>query len=183
MWSFGIKPCFLYLSWICLHHLGFRSLFCSWFVWWEYCWHHSGKPPRYNYYLCLIALEIFQLGQNIFFQSDQIAGGVLHLCSPLTWWIKVLHFPLLLPLVVVSDGLGELLLWSLILVKTLKLASVWVLTILRRIHPWLPGAGCVWLGSRGSDGKKLLSLAGMLGDMIWGAVVSLVYCGCISVTP
>ena len=24
-------------------------------------------PPRYNYYLCLIALEIFQLGQNHFF--------------------------------------------------------------------------------------------------------------------
>ena len=31
--------------------------------------------------------------------------------------------------------------------------------------------------------KKMLSLAGMLGDMLWGAVVTLVYCGCISVTP
>ena len=47
----------------------------------------------------------------------------------------------------------------------------------------MPGAGCVWLGSRGSDGKKLLSLAGMLGDMLWGAVAPLVYCGCISVAP
>ena len=37
--------------------------------------------------------------------------------------------------------------------------------------------------SRGSDGKKLLSIAGMLGDMLWGAVVPLVYCGCISVAP
>ena len=45
------------------------------------------------------------------------------------------------------------------------------------------GPGCVWLGSRGSDGKKLLSLAGMLGDILWGAVAPLVYCGCISVAP
>ena len=30
---------------------------------------------------------------------------------------------------------------------------------------------------------KLLSLAGMLGDMLWGAVAPLVYCGCISVVP
>ena len=37
--------------------------------------------------------------------------------------------------------------------------------------------------SRGSDGKKLLSLAGMLGDMIWGTVAPLVYCGCIGVDP
>ena len=37
------------------------------------------------------------------------------------------------------------------------------------------------MGSRGSDGKKLLSLAGMLDDMLWGAVAPLVYCGCISV--
>ena len=29
--------------------------------------------------------------------------------------------------------------------------------------------------------KKLLNLAGMLGDMLWGAVAPLVYCGCISV--
>ena len=39
------------------------------------------------------------------------------------------------------------------------------------------------MGSRGCDGKKLLSLAGMLGDMLWGAVAPLVYCGCISVAP
>ena len=39
------------------------------------------------------------------------------------------------------------------------------------------------MGIRGSDGKKLLSLAGMLGDMLWGAVEPLVYCGCISVAP
>ena len=37
--------------------------------------------------------------------------------------------------------------------------------------------------SRGSDGKKMLSLVGMLGDMLWGAVASLVYCGCTSVDP
>ena len=47
----------------------------------------------------------------------------------------------------------------------------------------MPVAGCVWLVSRGSDGKKLLSIAGMLGDMLWGAVVPLVYCVCISVAP
>ena len=39
------------------------------------------------------------------------------------------------------------------------------------------------MGSRVSDGKKLLSLAGMLGDMLWGAVAPLLYCGCISVAP
>ena len=38
------------------------------------------------------------------------------------------------------------------------------------------------MGSRGSDGENFLSLAGMLGDMLWGAVAPLVYCGCISVT-
>ena len=37
------------------------------------------------------------------------------------------------------------------------------------------------MGIRVSDGKKMLSLAGMLGDMLWGAVEPLVYCGCISV--
>ena len=37
--------------------------------------------------------------------------------------------------------------------------------------------------SRGSDGKKLLSLTGMLGDIIWDVVASFVYCGCISVAP
>ena len=31
--------------------------------------------------------------------------------------------------------------------------------------------------------KKLLSLSGMLDDMLWGAVAPLVYCGCISVAP
>ena len=39
------------------------------------------------------------------------------------------------------------------------------------------------MGSRGSDGKKLLSIAGMLGDMLWGAVDPLVYYGCISIAP
>ena len=38
-----------------------------------------------------------------------------------------------------------------------------------------------WLVSRGSDGKKLLSFSAVLGDMIWGAMAPLVYCGCISV--
>ena len=166
-----------------LYHLGYRSMFCSWVAWWEYFWHHSGRPPIYSYYLCLIALEIVQLGQNKFFQLDQIAGGVLHLCSPLTWWIKVLHLPPLLLLIVVSAGLGDLFLWYLILRDTLKLASLWVLYMLRKIHTWLPGAGCIWLVSRGSDGKTFLSLAGMLGDMLWGAMVPLVYCGCISVAP
>ena len=37
------------------------------------------------------------------------------------------------------------------------------------------------MGSRGSDGKKLLNLAGMLVDMIWDDVAPLVYCGGISV--
>ena len=158
-------------------------LFCFWLVWLEYCWHHSGRPPRYNYYLYLIALEIFQLGQNNFFQLDQIAGGVLHLCSTLPWWINVLHLLLLLPLVVVSAGPGALFLWFMILGDTLKLASLWVLAMLSRIHPWLPGVGYVCLGSRGYDAKKLINLAGMLVDMLWGAVSPLVYCGCISVAP
>ena len=39
------------------------------------------------------------------------------------------------------------------------------------------------MGIRGYDGKKLPSLSGMLGDMLWGAVAPLVYCGCISVAP
>ena len=47
----------------------------------------------------------------------------------------------------------------------------------------MPGAGCVWLGSRGYYGKKLLRLAGMLGDRLWGAVATLVYYGYISVAP
>ena len=37
--------------------------------------------------------------------------------------------------------------------------------------------------SRGSYGKKLISLAGMLGNMLWGAAAPLAYCGCISVAP
>ena len=55
--------------------------------------------------------------------------------------------------------------------------------MLRRIHPLFPGSGCVCLGRRRSDGKELLSLAGMLGHMLWGAVSPLFYCGCISVAP
>ena len=164
-------------------HLGCRALFFSWVVCWEYCWHHSGRPPIYSYYLCLIVLEIVQWGHNKCFQLDQISGGVLYLCYPLPWWIKVLYFPLLLPLVVISTGPGALLMWYLILGDTLKLDSLWVLSMFRRIHPWLHEAGCVWLGSRGSDGKKLLSLAGMLGNMLWGAMEPLLYCGCISVAP
>ena len=31
----------------------------------EYYWYRSGRQSRCNYYLCLIALEIFQLGQKI----------------------------------------------------------------------------------------------------------------------
>ena len=31
--------------------------------------------------------------------------------------------------------------------------------------------------------KKWLSIAGILGDMLWGSVEPLVYCGFISVTP
>ena len=41
----------------------------------------------------------------------------------------------------------------------------------------------LWLVSRRCDGKKPLSLSGMMGDMLWGAVSPLFYCGCISVTP
>ena len=39
------------------------------------------------------------------------------------------------------------------------------------------------MGSREYDGKKLRSLAGMLGDILWVTVEILVYCGCISVAP
>ena len=53
--------------------------------------------------------------------------------------------------------------------------------MLKRTHPLLTGAEWVWLGSRGYYGKKLLSFDGMLDNMLWGAVVPLVYCGCISV--
>ena len=41
----------------------------------------------------------------------------------------------------------------------------------------------IWLGIIGSDGKKWLGLAAMLDDILWVAVVPLVYCGCISVAP
>ena len=78
----------------------------------------------------MIALGIVQLGRNKMFQLDQISGGVLHLCYPLPWWIKVLHLPLLMPMVVVSAGTGALLLWYLIMGDTLKLASLWVLDFL-----------------------------------------------------
>ena len=54
----------------------------------------------------MIALEIYQLGQNNYFQSDQIAGGVLYLCYTLPWWIQLLHLQQLLPLVVVYAGPG-----------------------------------------------------------------------------
>ena len=118
-----------------------------------------------------------------FFQLDQISGGVHYFCSLLTWWIEMLHLQQQLPLVVVSSGPGALLLRSMILGDNSKLASLWVLAMSTRNHPWLTVVGCVWLGSRVSDGKKLLSLAGMLGDILWGAVEPLVYCGFISVAP
>ena len=127
-------PAFLTCYEFSLYHLRFRALFCSWVVWWEYCLRNIGRPPRYSYYLCLIVTEIVQLGQNKHFQLDQIAEGVLHLYSPLTWWIKVLHLTLLLPLVDVSAGPGALLVWYLILGDTSKLSSLWVLAMLRKIH-------------------------------------------------
>ena len=65
-------------------------------------------PPRCNYFLCLIVLEIVQLGWNKYFQLGQIDGGVLHLCPPLPWWTKVLYFHLLLPLVFASVVPGSL---------------------------------------------------------------------------
>ena len=63
-----------------------------------------------NYYLSIIAIGIVKLVHNKSFQLDQIAGGVLHLCYNLPWWIKALHLKLLLLLVVVSAGTGALLL-------------------------------------------------------------------------
>ena len=39
------------------------------------------------------------------------------------------------------------------------------------------------MGSRGSDGKNLLSISGILVDMLWVAVAPLVYYGGISVAP
>ena len=157
-----------------LYRLGFRALFCSWVVWLKYYWNQSGRLPRYNYFLCLIALEIFQLGQNNCFQLSQIDGEVLHLCFPLTWWIKVLNLQQQLPMVVASVGPGDLWPWNLIMGDTLKWVSMRVLSMLQRIHHCLSGSGCAWLESRGSDGKKLLNIAGMLGDMIWGAMEPLV---------
>ena len=58
------------------------------------------------------------------FQVDQIAGVVIHLCSPLPWWIKLLHLTLLLSLIVVSAGPGAILMLYLILGDTLKLAHL-----------------------------------------------------------
>ena len=55
--------------------------------------------------------------------------------------------------------------------------------MLRRIHPLFPRSGCVWLVIIGYDGKKLLIIAGVLYDMLWGAGAPLVYCGFISVAP
>ena len=92
-----------------LYHLGFRALFCSLLVWLEYYKHNSVRQPRFNYYLCLTALEIVQLGKNTVSQLGQISGGLLHLCSTLPWWLKVSHFQQLLLLVVVYDGPGALL--------------------------------------------------------------------------
>ena len=65
-------PAFLTCHEFLLYHLGCRARFCYWVVGWEYCWHHIVRPPRCNYYLCLIALEIFQLGQNIFSVGSNI---------------------------------------------------------------------------------------------------------------
>ena len=132
IWSFGVNPRFLNLSWIFVIPLRMQGPVLFLVVWREYFWNHSSRPPIYNYYLCMISLEIVQLGQNKNFQLDQIAGGVLHLCSPLAWLIKVLYLPLLLPLVVVSAGPSAFLLWSLILGDTFKLAYMWVLAMLRK---------------------------------------------------
>ena len=53
-------------------------------MWLEYCWHHSGKTPRYNYYLCLIALGIFQLGQNnVFSVGSNIWRNTSLVVSPI----------------------------------------------------------------------------------------------------
>ena len=88
-----------------LHYLNYKAIPCC-----SITWHLFVLGTSYNYCLFLIALEIFQLGQNNFFQFDQISGEVLQLCSHLPWWIEMLNFPMLLPLVVVSDGPGALLL-------------------------------------------------------------------------
>ena len=39
------------------------------------------------------------------------------------------------------------------------------------------------MGIIGSDVKKLLIIVGVLGDILWGAVAPLAYCGFISVAP
>ena len=44
----------------------------------------------------------------------------------------------------------------------------------RRIHNLLPGEGCGFLGSIGSDDKIWIILDGMLVNMPWGAVVKLI---------
>ena len=117
-----------------LYHLGCSSLFCSWVMWLRYYWHHSGRPPRFNYFLCIIALEVVQLGQKSF-QMVQIDGGVLHLRSLLPWWINLSPLKMVMNLVVSSVGPGALWLLSLIMGDTLILVSLWVLLMLRRIHP------------------------------------------------
>ena len=81
--------------------------------------------PLHYYYFIYLYIDMNKINTiNNFVQLDQIAGGVPHLCSPLPWWIKVLHFQLLLPLVIIYAGTGALLLWYLILGDILKLASV-----------------------------------------------------------
>ena len=97
----------------------------------------------------------FPVRSEYFFQLDWISGGVLHMCSTFTWWINVLHLQLMLLLVIFSAVPRDFLLWSLILGNTLKLYYLWVLAMFRTIHPWFHVAGCVWLVSRGSDGKKI----------------------------
>ena len=153
MWGFGFNPWFLNFSWT--FFIPFRVqgpvLFLSGVV--KYYWHHSGRPSRCYYFLCLIALEIVHLGQ-IFFQLGKRSGRVLHLCSPLPWWINVSRLKMLLPRGVDFAGPGALWPWAMILGDNLKWVSLWVLAMLQSIHRWLPGAGWILLGSRVSDGKN-----------------------------
>ena len=41
----------------------------------------------------------------------------------------------------------------------------------------MSGVGGVWFGRVGYDGKTLLSIAGMLGDVLWGDMAPLVLFG------
>ena len=66
-----IPASFIYHE-LLLYHLGCRDMFCYWVVWLRYYWHGSGRPPRCNYFLCLIVLKIVRLGHNIFSVGSNI---------------------------------------------------------------------------------------------------------------